>query len=115
MNADDIKTIYVPLGHSDWREIVQSDQGVWLCRKKAAVISTVSGDANGHLYNELAAQQVNASKIPVMALSVSEREMRRVDPAWLTGHMAARNYFQSVSLGRERCVHQNVGRFQRTA
>ena len=36
------------------------------------------------------------SKIPVMALSVSERELRSVDASRLTGHMAARNYFQSV-------------------
>ena len=60
------------------------------------MISTVSGDANGYLYNELAAQQVDAGKIPVMALSVSERELRSVDTSRLAGHMAARNYFQSV-------------------
>ena len=42
------------------------------------------------------AQQIDASKIPVMALSVSERELRSVDIRRLAGHMAARNYFQSV-------------------
>ena len=60
------------------------------------MISTVSGDANGHLYNELAAQQIDAKAIPVMALSVSERELRGVDATRLAGHMAARSYFQSV-------------------
>ena len=96
VNADDITTIYTPLGHSDWREIVQKIKAFGSQGKKTAVISTVSGDANGHLYNELAAQAVDAGKIPVMALSVSERELRGVDPGRLTGQMAARNYFQSV-------------------
>lgn len=96
VHADDIKTIYTPLGHSDWREIVETIKTFGSKGKKTAVISTVSGDANGHLYNELAVQQIDASKIPVMALSVSERELRSADPARLTGHMAARNYFQSI-------------------
>ena len=60
VHADDITTIYTPLGHSDWREIVQRIKAFGSQGKKTAVISTVSGDANGHLYNELAAQQVDA-------------------------------------------------------
>jgi len=96
VHADDITMIYTPLGHSDWREIVRTIKTFGSQGKKTAVISTVSGDANGHLYNELAAQQIDASKIPVMALSVSERELRSADTLRLTGHMAARNYFQSV-------------------
>ena len=97
VHADDITTIYVPLGQSDWRANVQAIKALGALGKKTAVISTVSGDANGHLYNELAAQQVDASKIPVMALSVSERELQSADTGRLTGHLAARNYFQSVA------------------
>jgi urea transport system substrate-binding protein len=95
--ADDITTIYVPLGYSDWRETVEKIKAFGSQGKKTAVISTVSGDANGHLYNELAAQQIEARKIPVMGLSVSARELRGVDVSRLVGHMAARNYFQSVT------------------
>ena len=96
VHQDDITTIYAPLGHSDWREFVLAIKAFGALGKKTAVISTVSGDANGHLYNELAAQQIDAGKIPVMALSVSERELQSADTGRLTGHMAARNYFQSV-------------------
>jgi urea transport system substrate-binding protein len=97
VHPDDITTIYTPLGQSDWRQIIESIKALGSQGKKTAVISTVSGDANGYLYNELAAQQVNAGKIPVMALSVSERELQGVDAGRLAGHMAARNYFQSVT------------------
>jgi urea transport system substrate-binding protein len=96
VHQDDITTIYTPLGYSDWREIIQTIKAFGSQGKKTAVISTVSGDANGHLYNELVVQQIDASKIPVMALSVSERELKSADTSRLTGHMAARNYFQSV-------------------
>ena len=47
VHADDITTIYTPLGHSDWREIVQKIKAFGSQGKKTAVISTVSGDANG--------------------------------------------------------------------
>jgi urea transport system substrate-binding protein len=94
--AGDITTIYTPPGHSEWREIVQGIKDFASKGKKTAVISTISGDANGHLYNELAAQQIDAKTIPVMALSLSERELRNVDATRLVGHMAARSYFQSI-------------------
>ena len=97
VHQDDITTIYTPLSHSDWREIIQTIKTFGSQGKKTAVISTVSGDANSHFYNELVAQQIDASKVPVMALSVSERELKSADTSRLTGHMAARNYFQSVA------------------
>jgi urea transport system substrate-binding protein len=97
VNPDDITTIYTPLSQSDWREIVQRIKAFGSRGRKTAVISTVSGDANGYLYNELAAQQVYAREIPVMALSLSERELQGTDASRLAGHLAARNYFQSVT------------------
>jgi urea transport system substrate-binding protein len=97
VQPDEITTIYVPLSHSDWREIVQRIKTIGLQGPKTAVVSMISGGANGHLYTELAAQQVDAKRIPVMALSVSERELQSAEAGWLNGHMAARNYFQSVA------------------
>ena len=97
VSSDDITTIYTPLGQSDWREIIEKIKAFGSQGKKTAVISTVSGDANGYLYNELAAQQMEGGKVPVMALSLSERELQGADASRLAGHMAARNYFQSVT------------------
>jgi hypothetical protein len=45
---------------------------------------------------ELADQQVDANAIPVMALSISERELLGAD-IFPVGHLAARNYFQSIN------------------
>jgi urea transport system substrate-binding protein len=95
---EDIKTIYTPFEHSDWREIVASIKAFGSEGKRTAVISTINGDANTHFYRELIAQQVNANTLPVMALSVGERELLQVgaSASGLAGQLAAWNYFQSI-------------------
>ena len=96
VQPNDIMTIYTPFGHSDWREIVGKIKAFGSAGPKTAVISTINGDANTHFYRELAAQSVDAATIPVMALSVGDRELLGLDAKLLTGHLAAWNYFQSV-------------------
>jgi urea transport system substrate-binding protein len=96
VQPEDITTIYTPFGQSDWREIVARIRAFGSEGKRTAVISTINGDANTHFYRELVAQQVDAGKIPVMALSVGERELRGVDTSRLAGQLAAWSYFQSV-------------------
>jgi urea transport system substrate-binding protein len=93
---ENIMTIYTPFGHSEWRQIINKIKAFGSASKRTAVISTINGDANIHFYNELAAQNVKASSIPVMAFSIGERELLGVDTTPLAGHMAAWNYFHSV-------------------
>src|SRR6267142_1838228 len=97
VEPEDITTIYTPFGHSDWREIVARIKAFGAEGKQTAVISTINGDANTHFYRELIAQQLNANTLPVMALSVGEREMRDIGVSGLIGQLAAWNYFQSIS------------------
>ena len=96
VSLEDITAIYASPNQSDWREIVEKVKAFGAGGKKTAVISTVIGESNAQLYAELVKQQIDASKIAFMALSVSERELGSVDLSKLVGHMAARNYFQSV-------------------
>ena len=96
VSREDITTIYTPFGHSDWREIVTNIKSLGSKGKRTAVISKINGDANAHFYRELVAQHVSANSIPVMALSVGERELLDIGGSGLTGQLAAWNYFQSV-------------------
>jgi urea transport system substrate-binding protein len=96
VSPEDITTIYASPTQSDWREIVERVKALGAGGKKTAVISTVTGGSNANLYAELVNQQFDVSKVPFMALSVSERELRGMDLGKLIGHMAARNYFHSV-------------------
>ena len=84
---------YTPLGHLDYANVVQDI-------KKAepdVIFSTINGDSNVNFYNELAAQGITADKVPVVAVSVGEDELRGLDPAKVKGHLAAWNYFQTVN------------------
>jgi urea transport system substrate-binding protein len=96
VSPDDITTIYTPFGYSEWRGIVERIKAFGSEGKKTAVISTVTGDANTYFYKELVEQQIDANAIPVMALSIGERELLGAEIAPV-GHLAAWNYFQSIN------------------
>ncbi|WP_354255082.1 urea ABC transporter substrate-binding protein [Bradyrhizobium sp. F1.13.3] len=93
---EDITTIYTPFGQSEWREIVGRIKAFGSEGKQTAVISTINGDANTHFYRELIAQQISATTLPVMALSIGDRELHQIGADRLAGQMAAWNYFQSI-------------------
>lgn len=95
--AEDIMINYTPFGHSDWQTIVADIKKFGAAGKKTAVVSTINGDANVPFYKELANQGVEATDIPVVAFSVGEEELAGIDTTNLVGHLAAWNYFQSVS------------------
>jgi urea transport system substrate-binding protein len=87
-----IEEKYTPLGHHDYKDIVAD-----ICKSEPdVVVSTINGDSNVDFYRELAAQGVSADKIPVLATSVGEDELRGLLPEWAAGHLSAWNYFQSI-------------------
>jgi len=92
----DIMINYTPFGHSDWQNIVAEIKKFGSAGKKAAVVSTINGDANVPFYKELGNQGIKATDIPVVAFSVGEEELAGIDTKPLVGHLAAWNYFQSV-------------------
>jgi urea transport system substrate-binding protein len=93
---EDIFVNYTPFGHSDWSKIVADVVALGADGKKVGVISTINGDANVGFYKELAAANVSADDIPVVAFSVGEEELAGLDTSNLVGHLAAWNYFQSA-------------------
>jgi len=94
--ASDIFVNYTPFGHSDWSKIVSDVVALGADGKKVGVISTINGDANIGFYKELAAANISADDIPVVAFSVGEEELSGLDTTNLVGHLAAWNYFQSA-------------------
>src|SRR5215203_4099901 len=97
VTAADISINYTPFGHSDWQTRVAAIKRFGSAGKKTAVVSTINGDANVPFYKELGNQKVSAEDIPVVAFSVGEEELSGLDTKPLVGHLAAWNYFQSIS------------------
>jgi urea transport system substrate-binding protein len=97
VKPEDISINYTPFGHSDWQTRVAAIRKFGTAGKKTAVVSTINGDANVPFYKELGNQKISAEQIPVVAFSVGEEELSGVDTKPLVGHLAAWNYFESVS------------------
>ncbi len=93
---EDIREYYTPFGYSDWQTEVTAIKAFGSQGKPTAVISTINGDANVPFYKELGNQGISAVKIPVIAFSVGEEELKGVDTKPLVGHMAGWSYFQSL-------------------
>jgi urea transport system substrate-binding protein len=97
VKPEDISINYTPFGHSDWQTRVAAIRKFGTAGKKTAVVSTINGDANVPFYKELGNQKISAEQIPVVAFSVGEEELSGVDTKPLVGHLAAWNYFESVT------------------
>ena len=95
--AADISINYTPFGYSDWQTRVSAIKKFGSAGKKTAVVSTINGDANVPFYKELGNQKISAEDIPVVAFSVGEEELSGLDAKPLVGHLAAWNYFMSIS------------------
>jgi urea transport system substrate-binding protein len=93
----DISINYTPFGNSDWQTRVAAIKRFGSSGKKTAVVSTINGDANVPFYKELGNQKISAEDIPVVAFSVGEEELSGLDAKPLVGHLAAWNYFESIS------------------
>ena len=76
---------YTPFGNSDWADIVHQVVDLGADRSKVGVISTINGDANIGFYEKLANAGVMPFDIPVVAFSVGEEELSKLDTADLVG------------------------------
>lgn len=87
---------YTPFHHQDYQTIVSKIKR-FAASGDACVLSTINGDSNVPFYKEFANQGLSAAACPIMAFSVAEDELRAMDTEYLTGHLAAWNYYQSIS------------------
>lgn len=94
--SENIIEEYTPFHHQDYQTIVSKIKQ-FAATGKTAVLSTINGDSNVPFYKEFANQRLNASTCPIMAFSVAEDELRAMDTEFLTGHLAAWNYYQSIN------------------
>jgi len=101
---------YTAIGQSDWREVVE-DIRRFAKGGKTAIVATVSGDANVHFFRELANQEVAASEIPVMSLSITEAELPALKRSNVAGHFVAWNYLHAFDTAENRAFISEWRRF----
>ncbi|HLL27394.1 MAG TPA: transporter substrate-binding protein [Xanthobacteraceae bacterium] len=86
---------YVPFGGDEWKKVAEAIEEFGE-NGEAAIVSTVSGDANVPFFRELARAGVKPQTMPVMALSIGEAELSALATASIDGHLVAWNYLQSL-------------------
>jgi urea transport system substrate-binding protein len=104
---------YAPVGQTDWRQVVEDIRRFAKAGNggKTAVVATVSGDANVHFFRELANQEISASDIPVMSLSITEAELPPLLRSNVAGHFVAWNYLHAFDTPENRAFIAQWRRF----
>ena len=110
----DVAERYAPAGFAGWKTLVE-DIRRFAKGERAAIVATVSGDANLHFFRELARQGVGADTIPVMSLSINEAELPALMRSNIAGHLVAWNYLHAFDSEREPRLHRRLAPLQRPA
>jgi urea transport system substrate-binding protein len=98
-----IMELYFPSGERIWRESIER-MAAFGGRGNAAIVSTISGDSNVHFFREYARQGLSPDFLPVMTLSIGEREL-----ASLAGVLELLRRDRSP---REPCIRQSMARLE---
>jgi len=101
ITGDDVQDIHTPLGFADWKDVVE-DIRAFARGGNAAVVSTISGDANLHFFREMARQGATAQTIPVMSLSITESELPALMRSNVAGNYVAWNYLHAFDTRENR-------------
>ena len=106
----DVTERYAPAGFAGWKTLVE-DIRRFAKGGRAAIVATVSGDANLHFFRELARQGVGAETLPVMSLSINEAELPALMRWNIAGHLVAWNYLHSCDSEENRSFIADWRRF----
>jgi urea transport system substrate-binding protein len=108
--GDMIAERYVAPDFAEWRALVE-DIRRFAKSRHAAIIATITGDANLHFFRELARQHMTADMIPVMSLSINEAELPALMRSNVAGHMVAWNYLHAFDRRENRAFIADWRRF----
>jgi urea transport system substrate-binding protein len=102
VNREDVLSNYTAFDQSDLKALAWDIKKFGSTGSKTAVVSSIDVNSSGPFYKELGNAGVTSSNISVMALSVDEEELARIDIKPLIGDLTARNYFQSIETAANR-------------
>ena len=83
---------YVPMGHSDFSEIIQDIK----MEKPDVIINSLNGDSNVSFFKQLKEAGFSAEKLPTMSFSISEEEVSKIGIENLIGHLVTWNYYETT-------------------
>ncbi|WP_400766078.1 transporter substrate-binding protein [Methylosinus sporium] len=105
--AADIAEIYAPPGLEDWRAVAR-DARRFAARSGAAIVSTVSGDANLRFFGALG----DVAFAPILSLSIGEAELPALAHCDIDGLYVAWNYLQAIDCQENRSFVEQWRRYK---
>ncbi len=100
-SAADVEECYTPFGEVAWDAIVERIKAFG-AKGDAAVVATISGDANVHFFRTLKRHGVKAAHLPVMSLSIGEAELPALARDGMAGHFVGWNYLHGCDVRANR-------------
>ncbi len=94
---------YLPLGTTEFGDVIEKIKQA----KPDVVFNTINGDSNMAFYQQYKDAGIEAEDIPIMAVSITEEELRRIGGGIATGHYTSWSYFQSINTPRNRTFVKN--------
>ncbi|WP_024749812.1 transporter substrate-binding protein [Methylosinus trichosporium] len=95
IGGGDVLERYAPRGREDWDAIGEEIRG-FCARPGAAIVSTVSGDANLRFFSELARRGRGRATTPILSLSIGEAELPALAHCGVDGVHVAWNYLHAI-------------------
>lgn len=84
---------YIPLGSKDVNNAITHIQTA----QPDAIINALNGETNITFFQKFRELGFTAATLPVISVSIAEEEIRKIGPEYLTGHLVAWNYFQTLN------------------
>lgn len=97
---------YVPLGATEFGDAIARIK----LAKPDVVFNTLNGGSNLAFYQQYHDAGIRAEDIPIMAISVSEEELRGIGSNAVAGHYASWSYFQTIDTPQNRTFVENFKR-----
>ncbi len=85
---------YLPLGNTEVTPIITKIKAA--LPNGGVIFNSLNGDSNVAFFKQLQGAGMGPDQYPVMSVSIAEEEVRQIGPEFLTGHLAAWNYFMTV-------------------
>lgn len=98
---------YLPLGTTHFGEAITRIKQA----QPDVVFNTINGDSNLAFYQQYREAGIAPDDIPIMAISITEEELRRTGGGIATGHYASWSYFQSIDTPNNRTFVKNFQDF----
>jgi urea transport system substrate-binding protein len=93
----DILEMYTAFGQHDYRAPMDTIRAFAAQGKKTGIVSALFGESNAPFHQALHRAGITVARVPIMNLTLSEGDLRGIDPQPFVGDLAVHSYLQTLN------------------